>query len=337
MNKIDNLKRSVNNFLNLKITPSNSYSYQVTISGMHSICAEIVQCEEELVPKETIVETVKPAREIQGRSPFINRLQTWPRGYPGDYETIEYLLQATNKAPAHSIEYYCEEYALRCPAAQQHRNKILIQSDKMLRTIFNAKTQKRILSISSGNCMDVRAIKHYLEKSHHEIVLLDADEAAIEFSRESLKEISSQCIFIQGFATFSQVQEKLKELGPFDLVTAGGLFDYLKDRHITRLMRFIYNDLLADQGELFFTNFAEENPFRTWMEYMANWVLIERTEADINRILHDSAISDFNITFRKESTGLTNIIEIKKPNLLEKPTVNESRTEKEVKPARALA
>ncbi len=336
MYKVDNLKKSVDDFLSIEITRSISYSYQVTISGMHSICAEIVLCEEAGIQKETISEIVLPAREIQGKSPFINRLQKWPRGYPGDFETIEYLWQAENKAPVNTIEYYCEEYALKCPAAQQHRNKITTQSNIMLHTLVNPKKQKKILSISSGNTMDLRVIKHFLEDTHHKIVLLDADEEAFTFSKRNLEEILPQCVFIQGFATFSQVQEKLKALGPFDLVTTGGLFDYLKDRHIAKLIRFIYNDLLTDGGELFFTNFNTGNPFRAWMEYMANWVLIERSLSDIEKIIKDSGIDHCDFVFSKEPTGLTNIVRLKKTGVPEKP-IGQRQQNQEEKPAKALA
>ena len=42
--------------------------------------------------------TGAPARLIHGKSPFIRRAQIWPRGYPGDFETIEYLVHPINRA-----------------------------------------------------------------------------------------------------------------------------------------------------------------------------------------------------------------------------------------------
>jgi extracellular factor (EF) 3-hydroxypalmitic acid methyl ester biosynthesis protein len=38
-------------------------------------------------------------------------------------------------------------------------------------------------------------------------------------------------------------------------------------------------------GSVVFTNIAEENPFRVWMETIADWRLIHRSEPDLRRIV----------------------------------------------------
>lgn len=42
--------------------------------------------------------SIDKAWYLHSRSPFISRLQSWPRGYPGDFETIESLVQQINRA-----------------------------------------------------------------------------------------------------------------------------------------------------------------------------------------------------------------------------------------------
>jgi extracellular factor (EF) 3-hydroxypalmitic acid methyl ester biosynthesis protein len=56
-------------------------------------------------------------------------MQSWPRGYPGDYETIEYLCECAIKAPPGTIEYFIDQYAVTCNMSQQHRNKLTWQAD----------------------------------------------------------------------------------------------------------------------------------------------------------------------------------------------------------------
>ena len=36
---------------------------------------------------------------------------------------------------------------------------------------------------------------------------------------------------------------------------------------------------------MFLSNIARGNPFRPWIEYLADWWLIERDEADLRRLL----------------------------------------------------
>jgi extracellular factor (EF) 3-hydroxypalmitic acid methyl ester biosynthesis protein len=330
------LKKIVDQFMTLDLTRPKSFVYQAVISEMYAMCAHILLCEAESIHREEIIDVINPIREIYSKSPFLFRLQTWPNGYPGDYETIEYLWEARNRSTQNTLQYYCEEFALTCPPAQQHRNKITIQSNKILRSLFNSKQQKRILSISSGNTMDIRSIKHFIEKTSHQIVLLDTDPKALDFACDNLKEIASQCIFIKGFATLSDTQKKIKEIGRFDFVTTGGLFDYLKDKHIVRLLQFIFNELLSEQGTIFFTNIDIGNPYKTWMEYFVNWILIERSKEDIHRIMQNSQISGYEISIQKESSGLTNIIDIKKAKTPAKTAPNNAHMDQDGKPVKAF-
>jgi hypothetical protein len=59
------------------------------IVSTHRLCAAVDGCETAGVPREHIRATLTRTRGIFGRSTFIARLLQWPRGYPGDFETIE--------------------------------------------------------------------------------------------------------------------------------------------------------------------------------------------------------------------------------------------------------
>src|SRR5262249_14505296 len=78
--------------------------YHRVVSAMHALCARIAQCEQEGWAPEEILAQIAPARKLHGRSPFVSRLQSWPRGYPGDFETIEYLCEGRNRALPGTIE-----------------------------------------------------------------------------------------------------------------------------------------------------------------------------------------------------------------------------------------
>ena len=63
-----------------------------------------------------------------------------------------------------------------------------------------------------------------------------------------------------------RVVRNLSTHGPFQLVLAGWLFDYLTDGACVRVPRCLY-EALAGGGTFLFTNIAEGNYFRPWMEY----------------------------------------------------------------------
>jgi hypothetical protein len=79
----------------------------------------------------------------------------------------------------------------------------------------------------------------------------------------------------------------------FDLVMAGGLFDYLPRRAAR-------SSLPTSHG----------NPYRPLIEYFGNWTLIERTEDEIVDYCVQAGVKRKAIHVTREATGLTLIIEI---------------------------
>jgi hypothetical protein len=62
---------------------------------------------------------------------------------------------------------------------------------------------------------------------------------------------------------------------------AGGVFDCLPNRWVTLSARSIWRTLLASNGSIIFTNSKRGNRFRVWLDYLANWSLIERDQREI--------------------------------------------------------
>jgi hypothetical protein len=261
-------------------------TFHRTISIVHDICDALVDCEAAGVPDDEIRATLKNAREIHGRSPFVTRLQQWPRGYPGDFETIEWLWHGENRAPVGTLAHAIEAYALNAAIAQQHRNKVTFQAASMLHVMATSPSC-RILSIGCGSSPDLRTVIDHVPASAT-IVLSDSDVEALNYSRAKLHPIADRCHLVPGVVP--RVLRRVRDHGPFDLILAGGLFDYLSDRFIVRTLSDAWHDLLAPRGRIVFTNIARGNPFRVWIEYMAEWRLIERSEEDLQRLCAEAGI-----------------------------------------------
>src|SRR5205085_5021034 len=84
-----------------------------------------------------IFSVLEPVRRIHARSDFVRRLQQWPRGYPGDFETVEYLCHGRSHAESGTIQDICETYSLTRSIAQQHRNKVQHQAARIMRTLLD--------------------------------------------------------------------------------------------------------------------------------------------------------------------------------------------------------
>ncbi|MET7351145.1 hypothetical protein [Streptomyces mirabilis] len=95
--------------------------------------------------------------------------------------------------------------------------------------------------------------------------------------------------------------------GPFDLVLAGGLFDYLEERFARALIRTTLSRLCRPGGTFYFSNIATSNPYAALMTHIGRWNLVERTPADIEADVRAAAppgtVAGLDIT--ADATGLT--------------------------------
>lgn len=271
-----------------------------TVVAMHSFATAVTACEEAGLTRLELLPHLEAIRAIHDRSPFVHRLQTWPRGYPGDFETVEWLCDARNRSAIGTLPWAIEQCSLQSPLAQQHRNKVALQARAILSTLV-ANPAARIASIGCGGCRDLSMIQDYLQPGHGTFVLIDADADALAFARARLDRIAGRCTFIQG-----RVPRAIAKLPPdsrFDLVVAGGLFDYLSDRWAVATLTAV-RERLAPGGRVFLSNIAEGNPFRPWIEYLADWWLIERAEADLVRLLEEAGFDARRARVSRDSTGL---------------------------------
>lgn len=306
---MDVLQRSVANFTALEdiITDGGHQLFHKVVACMHELCFCILEAEKNGKSRSSIEAIIKPARDIHSRSVFIKRLQDWPRNYPGDFETVEYLCDLENKSQYGTIEYFIEEYALNSAIAQQHRNKLHHQSLIILDTILNGGDDKRILSVGCGGSRDILSIEKYIRNIQCEIVLNDIDSDALALSQKRLRNLKDLHV-VSG--NIIQALRKVEKLGPFNLIVTGGMFDHMSDKHVAFFLKHTLNTLLKKDGALFFANAAEGNPFRVWMEYLADWKLNYRTEDDIIGFLHAAGYSEKSVNIQKDETGLTFLVKV---------------------------
>lgn len=280
------------------------------LSAVHELCALLRSAERSGVGEQAIREAVRAARGLHGESRFISRLQRWPRGYPGDFETIEMIVAGARLPAAPQLSDALEYIALSSPAAQQHRNKVAAQRE-MLDEAAESNGAARVLVMACGSAPDVRAARTLLRSAEAAIVLNDADADALAFARAGLERLRplARVEYVDGNAL--RAARSFEKRGPFDLVMAGGLFDYLDDRQIAFVVSHAVRRLLKPGGTLFFTNIATGNPYRVWMEYCADWRLIERSESEVRSLVAGSVDQPLDIEVTRDATGLTHLVRVR--------------------------
>ncbi|NJK97436.1 MAG: DUF2156 domain-containing protein, partial [Bacteroidales bacterium] len=180
----------------------------------------------------------------------------------------------------------------------------------------------KVLSIACGGSRDLLSIVPFLNHQLFSLCLNDVDNEALNLSVERMKDYTCNLEIVQG-DVFHSVR-KLNKFGPFDIIVAGGLFDYLDNRQAIWLLTHLIKMLKPD-GNLCFTNISKGIPYNGWLDYLANWQLIARNSADIENLLHNAgAIENDNIKIEKDSTGHTLLINYENKGKEELPTLKTS-------------
>lgn len=307
-----NLKQCIEDFLQYwnsydMMEGDYDFHYHKVLGFMANFTEVILWEESNGNDRETILAELAEIRKIIRDSPFLQKIQDWPRGYQGDFEAIEYLYVGSNTASKNSPAYYAEEFTLRGYIVEQHKNKVIYQSELITNSILSIEGNTKILSIGSGGNIDVALSLPQIKDKDFTLVLNDMDNDAIEFSKKRLHEISDKCHFIN--ENILRAKE-ISTFAPYDLVITGGVFDYLKDRAIILLMKNFKTSLLTKGGRFFFTNIKSPNKARIAIEYFASWYLIERSEEDIIRLCTAAGFAKENINIKEDATGYTYLVEL---------------------------
>jgi SAM-dependent methyltransferase len=252
-------------------------------------------------------------RNVCMQSPFTKHVTEWPRGYAGDFSVIDQICWQRNHAKPGTLAFWVEQYSLGCGIAQQHRNKVSRQAGEILACAREKAAQgneARIAILASGSSPDLQLIQTELSELPVHLVLVDSDPEAIRTSRERLPALTKKIDFVCG-SVLTDIAG-LSRNNPFDLVVAGGLFDYLNDRAATFLIKTVYTRVLADEGKFFFTNIGPDNPFADWTQYVTNWWLIHRSERDVDNLVAKTEVHNILLEYERDLTGLTLLITIKR-------------------------
>jgi SAM-dependent methyltransferase len=252
------------------------------------MCATLRRCERAGIPDARLAAIVSPAVELKRASPFFSRIRTWPRGYAGDFETIEYLVRGETSARDGGFGEALDRFLLASGMADQHRFKVQAQADEIAAVCTRVR-QPRILVLGCGGGLDLLRSRHAVARSRARLVLNDLDPEALALCRTRVAGAGVEPVLTTEncFVRASGVAA----LGPFDLVVAGGVFDYVPTRLLRRFLRTASDRLLAPGGRIFATNIVDGHPYLSWMRHFGNWRLIERTHEELRLLAHGLPLS----------------------------------------------
>jgi len=236
------------------------------------------------------------------------RFYSKPRGYSGDYITIERLYR--NKPEGHGrLGPVIDACIINEPAGKAVRNRRKFIADEIIKTVNNKNEEKaRVASIASGPASEVfDAFATLQNKNQLESTLIDFDQDALASVEKKLKDtnLKEYTNLINENILYLILGRKKIDLANQDLVYSMGLLDYLNDKIAIKLLDFIY-DTLAPDGRVVLGNFHPKNSLKAYMDHVLAWRLTHRTANDMDSLFKKSKFQSTcsNISFEPEGVNL---------------------------------
>lgn len=218
-------------------------------------------------------------------SPFMHRVYYKPLGYAGDYEMMNMLYRNTPQGKT-LFAKFLDKYFLSIDPAQTNRNRVPYMTGKIKNKtplFLNKSNRVKISSIACGPCIEIQTLLQESLSDNIDFTLLDASSEAIDHAKHKLEMAKNKH---KRKCTFTYINESIypliKKKSVQDLIEDNqhiiyslGLFEYLSDITIKRLLKILFNKL-APGGLLIAGNYSDSNVFQTYMELGGEWFLFYR-------------------------------------------------------------
>ncbi len=231
-----------------------------------------------------------------------------PRGYPGDYKTIDIFYD--NKPLSEGLGLYFDTHILTRHYAVAVRNRLR----KMVAVLgdFIGKSGLEtinILNLACGPCREMRrffSLPQNIEKNLC-FTCLDQDEEALEYSKDKLQN-HPQCVELRFVAEdvanmVKKPEQSSQLLGTQHLIYSIGLADYLPDRVLRKLVHFCF-DLLEPNGQLVITHKDRSKHKPITPDWLCDWTFISRDEEQFLNVLQLPSLSNASCRVERDDSQL---------------------------------
>jgi len=211
-----------------------------------------------------------------------HRARTWPRGYQGDYEMLEFHYR--NEPGSQGVGHYLEDYLLKSTLAVAVRERKDLLKDILQREMA-ARKKPLVMDIACGPCREIVEMNEEIKRAGASIICVDHDPEALEYSRDRMMKIAFPMNKVQ-FCQYNALkmvnhERNVQEFGAQDIIYSVGLFDYLSDDVLVKLLRSLHD--LLKPGGILVASFKDSNKYTTFIyHWIVEWnAFLQRKEQDV--------------------------------------------------------
>ena len=239
--------------------------------------------------------------EWLGTSPLMQRATQWPQGYPGDYLTLEsiYSQETTGDGLGSLLDRYFLSRTLA--VAVRSRRKTLSRILQEHAVIENGGGVW--LNIACGASRELDNFPAELAPSM--IHCIDSDPRALEFASARLQHSGlHMTTHSESALRYISAARNRGRFGRVTMIYSAGLFDYIDDEGLARLLHGLYRTL--DPGGVLVAPFKDATRYETFdYHWLVNWnQFFQRTERDFQDIFRAAGVPTSEIAATRDPTGV---------------------------------
>lgn len=245
-------------------------------------------------------ETIQP---WFSQSWFMRQALTKPRGYAGDYEILTRLydgLPVTLGFGGYLDRHFLlSELGTSVPLRLQMVREFLIEEARQRR-------EMSVLNIACGPCREYAVDWELPADCQVKVVCADADALALDYVRTQvvpkLPSTIDMTLMQHNALKAGNTALNLKLFGRRDVIYSVGLFDYIPDRLLVRMLAGL-RESLAPNGVIYLafkdSDFYDAMPY----QWFVDWYFYQRTEAECRALLQAAGYDVQTISLTRDATG----------------------------------
>jgi hypothetical protein len=247
-------------------------------------------------------------------SRFLDRAFAKPRGFAGDYETMDLVY---DNQPAGDRRYgpLVDSWALRLPMCHAMRGgrAAITTLLKNRAAAWHADEPMPSLSLGCGSARE--ALDLLAQPSAHEVAL-----SCVDIDADALNAVAARARLLGVEDKITLYQDNVLKLAagagkitpePQWLIYATGLADYMEDGQVIALLDWVYDQLLPG-GEVLVANLARANPDRALMEHIMAWTVAHRAPEDMKALFDRSKFAGAPVSIEADPTGIQLLVRCEK-------------------------
>lgn len=230
------------------------------------------------------------------RSRIFERAYYKPKGYAGDYYTIEMIYRnqpdGDGKLGRLIDGFLLDEVPSR--AVRGRRQLLHRYLDQLCRQRLKEGEKIHIMNLACGPCRElIDLITQGGYDDRIDALCIDIDAEALQFASQQFSALQhkARIRFMNENVIKWAIGRTRQDFGQQDIIYSSGLCDYLDQKIISTMIRRCH-DHLKPGGALIIGNFAPTNPYRFLMDHLMYWRLIYRDTQQLRGLFAGSPFGE---------------------------------------------